>query len=191
MKPPAETADVCGKLTSQSMIRLRKLNDPVLNTPAQPFTEAELGYSYDISKLISLLREKMYEFDGVGLAAPQIGISRAAFAYDDREGHKGVIFNPTITHLKEIYPYRERSPEGCLSIPGHQYSIYRYKKVRIEGYDITATPVVVDAQGLLARIFQHEVDHLSGKLYISYLPKDVRLQIIMESQNAATEKERN
>jgi len=113
----------------------------------------------------------MYQAHGVGLAAPQVGVLWRLFIVDlqqrDPEQRPLVLVNPTFTEMAdEIEP----GTEGCLSIPGyHSDKVPRSKLVRVEGYDHNLEPIMIEARDYLARVFQHEYDHLDGILYIDRL----------------------
>ena len=99
--------------------------------------------------------------NGVGLAANQVGVLRRIFVYDDGSG-LGVLVNPEIVSATG----KQTGMEGCLSIPGLLGEVTRSEEVVIKGTTLNGKPVKITAQGLLARIFQHELDHLNGKLFI-------------------------
>ena len=123
----------------------------------------------EIRKLAENMAETMYNAPGVGLAAPQIGQSLQLIVIDPT-GQKAqglmVLINPKIVAGEgEV-----EEEEGCLSIPGFYFKIKRYAKVRVKGYDpLKEKTVEIEADGLLARIFQHEIDHLEGTLIIDHL----------------------
>ena len=121
----------------------------------------------DINNLIKTMREVMDEADGVGLAANQIGLDMAVFVVGF-DGKFYAIFNPEIIKASKE---KEGSEEGCLSIPGHADIAYRHEKITLIGYDKNQKKIKIKAWGLLARIFQHEIDHLNGKLFIDRVKK--------------------
>jgi peptide deformylase len=142
-----------------------KLGDPVLETPAAPVTEFDAG----LKKLIEDMFESMYEAHGVGLAAPQIGISRRIAVVDvtfkeDPEA-KLVLVNPEIVFTEG----RQTSQEGCLSIPDFREKVTRARKVTVKAQDVNGKWFEHTGEDLLARAFLHETDHLNGKLYISHV----------------------
>ena len=119
----------------------------------------------ELHKLVGDMKKTMQSADGVGLAANQIGISSSFFVAEfDRKFY--AIFNPEIIKKSEEEDVME---EGCLSIPGGSGKIKRASEITIKGYDKNGKRVKMRAWGNLARIFQHEVDHLSGKLFIDYV----------------------
>ena len=123
----------------------------------------------EIRKLAENMAETMYNAPGVGLAAPQIGQSLQLIVIDPT-GQKAqglmVLINPKIVSGEgEV-----EEEEGCLSIPDFYFKIKRYAKVRVKGYDpLKEKTIEIEADGLLARIFQHEIDHLEGTLIIDHL----------------------
>jgi peptide deformylase len=109
----------------------------------------------------------MYEEEGVGLAAPQVGVSQRILVLDvplDEEDrrHVGVLINPEILEVRGT----QKGQEGCLSIPGLREDVTRHQWLRVRGVDAEGRPVELEAKDLLARAVQHEVDHLNGVLYI-------------------------
>jgi peptide deformylase len=143
-----------------SVRELRLLGDPVLRQPAAPVGTVSAA----TRALIGDMFETMYAEEGVGLAAPQVGVSDRVIVIDSHE--EGVdpfaLINPVI---REFSPETDRAEEGCLSIPGLKEIVERSLRVVVEGLDPHGAPVRIDAEGLLARILQHEVDHLDGILF--------------------------
>lgn len=153
-----------------AVLPIRKLGDPVLRERARSverFDEA-------LARIVDDMFETMYAAPGVGLAAPQVGISLRFFVYDDGDGSKGFVANPEISRLKK----QEVRDEGCLSIPGPFYPTNRALSVRVRGFDLDGAPLDIDAEGLLARIFQHETDHTNGTLYIDRLDDEGRREVM-------------
>jgi peptide deformylase len=148
---------------------IRIVGDPVLRQKAADVTDIDGR----IAKLVDDMVPTMYEAAGLGLAAPQIGVQKRLFVYDlhDDEGPK-VLINPTISESRGEWVYEE----GCLSVPGLHWEIVRPKEVHLTGYDLDGNEVSFEADELLARLFQHELDHLDGKLLLDYLDADQRKQ---------------
>jgi peptide deformylase len=144
---------------------IRVFGDPVLRRPAEPVVELD----DDLRRLVEAMFETMYQAPGVGLAAPQIGVQRRVFVYDAGDG-PGVVVNPELSELSEAWSYNE----GCLSVPELHWPIVRAKRVHLSGIDLSGNRVSIDADELLARIFQHEVDHLNGVLLVERLDPDQR-----------------
>src|SRR3990170_4359858 len=140
---------------------IRTLGDPVLREPTR---QVEL-FDDALRRLAADMTETMYAAPGVGMAANQVGLSVACFVYDDREGHTGFVANPELSELEG----EDTMDEGCLSIPGPYHPTVRAQSARLRGLDLDGEPLDIGAEALLARIFQHETDHLSGVLYIDRL----------------------
>jgi peptide deformylase len=142
-----------------------KFGNPVLEKAAAPVTE----FDDDLKKLVEDMFESMYAAHGVGLAAPQIGISKRLAVVDvtfkEDPNAKLVLVNPEIIHTEG----RHSQNEGCLSIPDFREPVTRAKKVTIRAQDINGKTFEHTGEDLLARAFLHETDHLNGKLYISHL----------------------
>jgi peptide deformylase len=155
-----------------TIMPIRTMGDPVLKTPG---TAVE-SFDSALASLAEDMFETMYNAPGVGLAAPQIGLSLRLFVFDDGQGLKGVVANPEITdHQGE-----QVEEEGCLSIPGLYHPTPRAMRVRLRGQDLHGEAVAIEAEGLLARIFQHETDHLTGILYIDRLSDQDRRAALAE-----------
>lgn len=140
---------------------VRLLGDPVLRQAAKPVAEIT-----DATRaLIADMFETMYAEDGVGLAAPQVGISERIIVVDPRdEGSRGfALVNPVIV---ERSAETDRAEEGCLSIPGLREIVERPSRVVVEGLDPDGRSVRLEAAELLGRILQHEIDHIDGVLFL-------------------------
>src|SRR5215469_15012782 len=142
-----------------------KFGNPVLEKPAEPVTE----FNTELKKLVEDMLASMYEAKGVGLEAPQIGISKRLAVNDvsfkeDTEA-KLVLANPEIIHKEG----KQTQSEGCLSIPEFRENVTRPKKVTIRAQDVNGDWYEKTGEDLLARAFLHETDHLNGKLYISHI----------------------
>lgn len=142
-----------------------KLGDPVLEAQAEPVTT----FDQNLKKLVEDMFESMYAAHGVGLAAPQIGISKRLAVIDvtfkEDPDAKLVLANPEIVHTEG----RHTQNEGCLSIPDFRESVTRPRRVTIRAQDVNGKFYEKTGEELLARAFLHETDHLNGKLYISHL----------------------
>ena len=136
------------------------LGDPILRQPSEPIAEVDA----DVRALVDDLVETMYEADGIGLAAPQVGVPLRAFVYDIREPESppGVLINPVLVEQSG----RTKDEEGCLSIPDLREIVMRAERVVVEGLDRDGEKVRLEADGLLSRCLQHEIDHLDGVLFI-------------------------
>lgn len=142
-----------------------KFGDPVLEKPAAPIT----SFDDDLKKLVEDMFESMYAAHGVGLAAPQIGISKRLAVIDvtfkEDPDAKLVLANPEIIHSEG----KQSQNEGCLSIPEFREPVTRARTVTVRAQDINGQFYEKTGEDLLARAFLHETDHLNGKLYISHL----------------------
>ncbi len=140
--------------------KVRIAGDPVLRVKATDVDE----FDGKLASTCESMLQTMYEVPGIGLAATQVGIQKNFFVYDI-DGEPKVIVNPQIQETSGTWDYEE----GCLSIPGIYLSLTRPKKVTLTGYDLDGNPITIEADELLARLFQHEIDHLNGVLMIDHL----------------------
>lgn len=140
-----------------------KYGDEVLRNPTKLVDEI----NGEVKDLIQHMYEVMHENNGVGLSANQIGVSKRLFVYDVGEGPKAVI-NPKL----EERAGEQLGYEGCLSVPGLQGEVPRSDTVVVEGLDEDGNPVRITAEGFLARVFQHEIDHLDGFFFIDRADPD-------------------
>jgi len=142
-----------------------KYGNPVLEKQAAPVTV----FDEELQKLVDDMFESMYAAHGVGLAAPQIGISKRLAVIDttfkEDPNAKLVLANPEIIHTEG----RHTQNEGCLSIPEFRESVTRPRKVTVRAQDVKGNFFEKTGEELLARAFLHETDHLNGKLYISHI----------------------
>jgi peptide deformylase len=151
-------------------LKVRKYGDPVLRRRAQPVG----AVTPEIRRLVDDMVDTMYDEVGIGLAAPQIGASLRLMVVGDEDGRGArALVNPVITDRGgEI-----TAEEGCLSIPGVFAPVTRAEWVKLEAQDIEGRPVALTARGLRARVFQHEMDHLDGVLFIDHLDAMTRDRI--------------
>jgi peptide deformylase len=159
-----------------------KLGNPVLEQEAADVTEFDTP---ELHKFIEDMFESMYAAKGVGLAATQIGVSKKIAVIDVSNGEKPqeklVIINPKILRVEG----RQTGEEGCLSIPGFREQVRRGKRVTIRAQNIKGEEFEMTGEDLLARAFQHETDHLYGKLYflhISALKREVMRRKVKKLQ---------
>jgi peptide deformylase len=154
------------------LLSIRKLGDPVLREPAKPVEH----FDRTLRRLAKDMTETMYQAPGVGLAAPQVGVSLQLFVFDDGERGPSFLANP------ELYDGEGEvaEEEGCLSIPGPYHATARFRTIRCRALDLKGNPVEVQGEGLLARILQHETDHLHGTLYIDRLDDTGRRAVLAE-----------
>ncbi len=142
-----------------------KYGEEVLALKAAPIA----AFDGELQKLIEDMFESMYAAQGVGLAAPQIGVSRHIAVIDITNGKdpkaKLVLINPEII----VFEGRQVEEEGCLSVPGFREKVRRPAKVTVRALDRHGKEFTMIGEGLLARAFCHETDHLNGRLFLSYL----------------------
>ncbi len=150
-----------------STFDIRYFGDPVLRAVAEEVTTVDGALVKITEKMITT----MYEAPGIGLAAPQVGIGKRLFVYDLHDGAGAkVLVNPVIKESRGEWTY----DEGCLSVPGLSWEIVRPNEIHLVGFDLDGNEVDVEADELTSRLYQHEMDHLDGKLLLDYLPDDER-----------------
>ena len=161
-------------------LELRYYGDPVLKQKTPEITDLD-------GRLVSLadqMLEVMYAVPGVGLAAPQIGVQKRFFVYDIGQGPQTLI-NPVIKESAGEWVY----DEGCLSIPGLYVEIVRPKQLLVSGYDLHGNEVVLEADELLGRLVQHELDHLDGVLMFERMTPEQRKAALAEYRRLRQEPE--
>jgi peptide deformylase len=147
---------------------VKYLNDPILERPTEPVTEFDTP---ELRQLIEDMFETMYASHGVGLAAPQIGVSKRLTVIDITGGEEGheperiILINPTVI-AKEG---KQTGEEGCLSIPGFREPVTRAKKTAVRAQNAEGEWYEIGGEDLLARALLHEIDHLNGVLFLSHL----------------------
>ncbi|MCY4037545.1 MAG: peptide deformylase [bacterium] len=146
-------------------LRIRVYGDPVLRRVAQDVTDIDGA----MAELCQEMLAAMYEAPGIGLAAPQVGVSQRFFVYDFGEG-PGVLVNPEITESDGEWVYNE----GCLSVPELSWEIVRPRRIHLKAHDLHGNELSIEAEDLEARLFQHELDHLAGRILLDYLDEDQR-----------------
>jgi peptide deformylase len=154
-----------------SPLDIRQYGDPVLKVPTTEVTDVDDA----LVRLSEAMLVAMYNVAGLGLAAPQVGVSKRFFVYDVGEG-PATLINPRITESDGEWVY----DEGCLSIPGLYIEIMRPKVVHIVGYDLDGNEVSLEADELLGRAFQHELDHLDGVMMFDRLTDEQRREAMRE-----------
>jgi peptide deformylase len=150
---------------------IRLFGDPVLRTPAAPVET----FDKELRKLVADLTDTMLDAPGVGLAAPQIGVSLRVFTYwvDDVVGH---LINPDL----DLSDEEQDGEEGCLSLPGLTFDTRRALRVVAKGMNMYGEPVTIEGSDLLSRCVQHETDHLDGILFIDRLDTEARKAAMKE-----------
>ena len=160
-----------------------KFPDPILQQPAEPVTV----FDAELRKLVDDMFTSMYDAQGIGLAAPQIGISKRLtvidLSFQKKPEDKIVLINPEVIEIKG----KQVEEEGCLSLPEIRDRVVRAAEVRVRAQDAEGKPIEVEGTELLARAIQHEIDHLDGILFIfrlSRLKRDLQLRKIRKLQKA-------
>jgi peptide deformylase len=164
-----------------SLLEIRTFGDPVLRSPGLEVVE----FDDRLRTLAADMHETMHAAPGVGLAAPQIGVPRRLFTFDSGE-ESGSYANPQIVSRSEE---TQEGEEGCLSIPGVYFPVVRAMRVTVKAQDLYGEQVTHEAEGFLARIFQHEIDHLDGVLFVDRLDPEKRreaLRLIREAELGLT-----
>jgi peptide deformylase len=160
---------------------IRLLGDPVLRTACDPVTGSPTDWGPALARLVDDLIDTVQEPGRAGLAANQIGVSRAVFAYN-LDGRLGYVINPELT----VGADEEDGPEGCLSIPGVTALRRRATRATVTGIDLNGDPVTVTGDGEMARVLQHETGHLRGELFIDGLDRHDRAQILRRFRDRAS-----
>jgi peptide deformylase len=149
-----------------AVLNVRRYGDPILRQKAQPVE----AITPEIRKTLTDMLETMYYQVGIGLAAPQVGVSLRIILVDDGPRGPRALLNPAIVDQRGSV----RGEEGCLSIPGFFGEVERSEWVRVEAMDAEGRPLSFEAKGLQSRVIQHELDHLDGVLFIDRLPPVTR-----------------
>ncbi len=150
---------------------IRTYGDPVLTSVAEDVQNID----GKIIRLTQAMLQAMYKAPGLGLAAPQIGVQKQIFVYDI-DGEPITLINPKIVESRGEWVY----DEGCLSIPGLYVEMLRPKEVLLEAVDLSGNTIQVEADELLARLFQHELDHLNGVLMFDRMTTEQRDEAMRE-----------
>ncbi len=156
-------------LKNMSILKISKLGHPVLLKKAEVVKDFS---DKSIKKIVYDMSETMIDYNGIGLAAPQVHISKRIiiFRNPDLDNKEKIQISPLINpSYKNLSEETDNQWEGCLSIPGMQGLVKRYKKIRYYGFDLDGKKIENEAEGLHARVVQHEIDHLDGILYTSKL----------------------
>ena len=176
-----------------SILKVARIAHPVLRSPAKPVRK-EAFRDPLFRKLIDDMRETMYEYEGVGLAAPQVheGLRLAVIEVpgsDERaraEVPFMVLVNPVVTPLDDE---RENGWEGCLSIPDLRGVVPRLKRVKLQALDRDGKPYTLEARDFFARVIQHECDHLDGNVYLDRMADMRSLTFIKEFEDHVRQQE--
>jgi peptide deformylase len=157
--------------------QIRLFGDPVLTQRSTEVTDID-------AKLVQLADDMvatMHEAHGLGLAAPQVGVQKRLFVYQLPDQDPVSIVNPVISDSRGEWEYEE----GCLSIPGLFFPIVRPKEILLTGFDLEGREMAIEADEVEARCFQHELDHLDGRLLLSLLDKDQKKEAMRELRRRA------
>lgn len=141
-----------------------KIGDPILRVQAMEVKR----FGRNLHQLLDDMRYTMHEAPGVGLAAPQVGISKQIVVIDDGEAYYELI-NPRIIQAEG----QDEAVEYCLSVPGRGGRVVRATKIVVTAQNRDGEPIEITAEGFLARIFQHEIDHLSGRLFVDIMLEEI------------------
>jgi peptide deformylase len=165
--------------------RIVLLGEEILRRPG---VEVET-FGDELHSLVSDMLETMYYAEGIGLAAPQVGVSLRLCVLDlrkedDPAAGRWVFVNPVIV---ESSAEEEKAPEGCLSIPDMEDVVTRPSRVTVRGFDPSGKAIEVEAEGLLARALQHEIDHLDGVLFIDRLSPFKRRSLLKKWKKSQKE----
>jgi peptide deformylase len=158
------------------LLPIRIFGDPVLKERSR---EVET-YDDALKALAADMLLTMYDAPGVGLAAPQIGRAMRLIVWDDGENGPQAMVNPVLSG----HDGEQVDDEGCLSVPGLYFPVLRAARVHAEGVDLDGKPVTVEGEGLLARILQHETDHIEGTLILDRLTREDRAKAMAEIRDA-------
>ena len=163
-----------------SQLKIEMLGAEVLRRKA----EAVPGTGPELDRLVADMFETMYAANGIGLAAPQVGLSQRLIVVDVKEEgtQPMALLNPTVA---EAGAQTERYEEGCLSIPGVAATVERPATCVVDALDAQGQPVRIEAQGMLARCLQHEIDHLDGVLFIDRLSPIKRKMLLAKYRKLA------
>ena len=159
--------------------RIRTFGDPVLKRRAVEVTEIDGR----IAQLAEAMHVAMKQANGVGLAAPQVGVSRRLFVYEIGDSGPRTVINPVIDEAEGEWGH----DEGCLSVPGLYFLVQRAKRVHVRGLDLDGQEISMEGEDMEAKLFQHEVDHLDGQLLLERLGTEQRKEAMKQLRWRAEE----
>ncbi len=151
-----------------AVLEIATYGNPVLRKEAEEVTKID----GEIIEIIENMKETLITQNGVGLAAPQVGISKKIFIVDlpqEKGSRRMVLLNPKIIFYSKD---KVTAEEGCLSFPGIWGNVERSLKVRVKATLLSGKKTVIEGEGMFARVLQHEIDHLEGKLFIDYFSEE-------------------
>ena len=177
--PPAEELDQETRERRDAALRhVRKFGDPVLRTEALPVERFDEALEQEVRRMGELMHDAL----GVGLAATQLGILHRVLVYRAYSDDPiTALVNPVLEWTSEE---REPGEEGCLSLPGVHVEVERAARLRVRAQDVTGAPLELEAEGLPARVIQHEIDHLDGVLILDRIPREERKQAMRAMREA-------
>lgn len=167
-----------------SQLKIELLGSPILRQRAEEVVEID----EELRDLVADMFDTMYAAEGIGLAGPQVGIGRRVVVVDVKEPEhpRFALINPSIV---ESDGEMQKEEEGCLSIPGVSALVERSSHVTVEAIDETGHPIRIEADGLLARCLQHEIDHLNGVLFVDHLSALKRSMLLKKYRQLQAEEE--
>ena len=155
------------------MLNILTLGNEILRKKCSSVVE----FDKKLEDLVVAMIDTMHNGDGIGLAGPQVGVEKRLFVCHVPEGEPRVFINPEIIGTsQEISPYEE----GCLSIPGVYSEVMRPRAISVQAWSLEGKPFKMDVDGILARVIQHEMDHLKGVLFIDHLTEKKRMRIVSQ-----------
>jgi peptide deformylase len=177
--------DLEALMTRGTVRPITRWSEPVLHSPCRPV----VAFDDDLHNLVADMWATMAAAEGVGLAAPQIGVDLAVFVYDCPDEHgehrRGVMCNPVLTLPQGPDRHLEESDEGCLSLPGAFADLARPDRATCRGQDQNGDEVEISGSGFLARCLQHETDHLHGTVFGDRLPRKARARLLRDHEALA------
>ena len=153
------------------MLEIVTLGDEILRSNTEEISDID----GEIAKLAENMLNAMYNGDGIGLAGPQVGVAKQIFVCHAQNDQPRIFINPQLIETsQEQVPYEE----GCLSLPGLYSDVVRPLQISVQAFNEKGKPFRLDADGILARVIQHEMDHLKGVLFIDHLNEKVRNKLL-------------
>ena len=155
------------------MLKILTLGNDVLRKKCTSVVD----FDKKLEDLVVAMIDSMHSSDGIGLAGPQVGVEKRLFVCHVPDDEPRVFVNPEIIGTsQEISPYEE----GCLSIPGVYSEVLRPRAITVQAWSLGGKPFKMDVEGILARVIQHEMDHLKGVLFIDHLTEKKRMRIVSQ-----------
>ncbi|MGH2863922.1 MAG: peptide deformylase [Solirubrobacteraceae bacterium] len=177
---PAELDEQARARRDAALRHVRKFGDPVLRATALPVERYDEGLKREVQQMGELMHDAL----GVGLAATQLGVLHRLLVYKAyADDPVTALVNPVLEWASDE---RELGEEGCLSLPGVHVEVERHLQVRVRARDETGKQVEVEAEGLEARVIQHEIDHLNGVLILDRISRDARKEAMRAMREAQT-----